>query len=49
MVTVKKKTRNGKEYYYLEHSIRIDKQIIKKEKYIGKKFPDNVEKQKPPL
>lgn len=31
-------------YYYLEHSYRKSKKVIKKEKYLGLKIPKNIEK-----
>ena len=46
MVVLKKKTLGGKKYYYLEHSLRQDGRIIKKEKYIGKELPKNIDKLK---
>jgi len=46
MVTIKKKVIGNKEYYYLEHTIRQDNKIIKKEKYLGKKLPKNIEELK---
>ncbi|MDE1813581.1 MAG: Fic family protein [Thaumarchaeota archaeon] len=44
MTTVRKKTLKGQTYYYLEHSIRNGKQIKKKEIYLGRKIPSNIEK-----
>lgn len=44
MVRVKKKLLKGQTYYYLEHSIRKGKKIQKKEKYLGKKIPSDIEK-----
>lgn len=44
MVVVKKKTVGCQNYYYLEHSIREGKKVQKKEKYLGKKLPKNIEK-----
>jgi Fic family protein len=43
MVSIKKKVIKGKTYYYLEHSIRDGKKIQKKEIYLGKKIPPNIE------
>ena len=37
MVTVKKKVIGKQTYYYLEHTIRHEGKIQKREKYIGKK------------
>jgi len=46
MVTIKKRTIKGKGYYYLEHTIRQNNKIIKKEDYIGKILPENIEELK---
>ena len=43
MVTLKKKTHKGKTYYYLEHSTRKGKKVQKKEIYLGRKIPANIE------
>lgn len=43
MVTIKKKTKDGRTYYYLEHAIRKGKKVQKKEEYLGKKLPENIE------
>jgi Fic family protein len=42
MVLVKKRVVGKQVYYYLEHSVRQGNKIIKKEKYLGKKLPENV-------
>jgi Fic family protein len=42
MVRVIKKIVKGKEYLYLEHSIRIEGVIKKKTRYLGKIIPDNI-------
>jgi cell filamentation protein, protein adenylyltransferase len=44
MVTLKKKTLKGITYYYLEHSTRVGKKVQKKEIYLGRKIPANIEK-----
>ncbi len=44
MVRIKKKLLKNKTYYYLEHSIREGKKVIKKEKYLGRKIPSNIDK-----
>jgi Fic family protein len=49
MVTLKRKTIRGKTYYYLEHSYRKNKQVYKKEKYLGTEIPKNIEKLKEKL
>lgn len=46
MVTVKKKTIGTKAYYYLEHSYRTEKGVEKKELYLGKELPNNLDAQK---
>jgi len=46
MVNLKKKVVHGHTYYYLEHSIRKGKQVEKKEIYLGKKIPKNIEQLK---
>jgi len=46
MVTIRKRKIGKQTYYYLEHSIKIDKKVEKKEKYLGKKIPKDIEKQK---
>ncbi|MFH1637220.1 MAG: Fic family protein [Candidatus Woesearchaeota archaeon] len=43
MVTVKKKRIGKQEYYYLEHSMKEGKHTTKKEKYLGKQIPKNME------
>ena len=41
---IKKKLLKGKTYHYLEHSIREGKKVQKKEKYLGRKIPSDIEK-----
>lgn len=41
---IKKKPLKGKTYYYLEHSIREGKKVQKKEKYLGRKIPVDIDK-----
>src|SRR5437879_2310314 len=43
MVSIKKKMIKGKTYYYLEHSMRKGKKVQKKEIYLGRKIPSNIE------
>ncbi|MCK5474120.1 MAG: Fic family protein [Candidatus Aenigmarchaeota archaeon] len=43
MAIVKKKAVGKHAYYYLEHSFRKDGKIEKKEKYLGKTIPKNIE------
>jgi len=44
MVTISKKAVDGKSYYYLEHSYREKGKVIKKEKYLGKNIPKDIDK-----
>lgn len=44
MVTIRKEKRNGNIYYYLEHSFKMGGKTLKKEKYLGKTVPKNIEK-----
>ncbi len=46
MVLLKKKKIKGNTYYYLGHSYRKNKKIEKKEKYLGKIIPKNIDQLK---
>ncbi len=46
MVTVKKRLIGNQTYYYIEHTIRNKRKIQKKEKYLGKVLPKNLEEVK---
>lgn len=46
MVQLKKKIVNNNTYFYLEHSFREDGKVHKKEKYLGKELPANLENAK---
>jgi Fic family protein len=46
MVTVKKRVLGKQAYYYLEHSYRAGGKVQKKEKYLGKRLPKDLEAQK---
>ncbi len=46
MVSVKKKVAGKQIYYYLEHSYRENDKVMKKEKYLGKILPKDLEKLK---
>ncbi|MBI5073467.1 Fic family protein [Candidatus Woesearchaeota archaeon] len=46
MVTIRKRTKGNEEFYYLEHSIRKGEVLEKKEKYLGKEIPKNIEEVK---
>lgn len=43
MATVRKRKIGNTEFYYLEHSIKVGKKVEKKEKYLGKVLPKNIE------
>lgn len=43
MATVKKRILGGRAYYYLEHSVREGKRIRKREKYLGKEVPADID------
>jgi Fic family protein len=44
MVTIKRRVIGKQTYFYLEHNIRKNGRIEKREKYLGKKIPDDIEK-----
>src|SRR3989344_4623657 len=46
MVRISKKTIEGNDYYYLEHAIRKGKKIEKREIYLGKEIPKDIEQRK---
>ncbi len=43
MVVVKKKAVDGREYFYLQHTVRTPTGVQAREKYLGTKLPSNVE------
>jgi len=43
MVSIKKRRIGGRIYYYLEHSLRREGRVKKREKYIGRNIPKNIE------
>ncbi len=43
MVAIRKKTVRKQTYYYLEHSFRENGRVEKKEKYLGRTLPKNIE------
>lgn len=43
MATIRKRNIGKQTYYYLEHTIRKDKKIEKREHYLGKQLPKNIE------
>ena len=49
MARVKKKRIGGSTYYYLEHSMREGGRVRKREVYLGKKVPKNLEEMKEKL
>ena len=44
MVNIREKKTGEQTYYYLEHSIREGRKVIKKEKYLGKDIPKDIER-----
>ncbi len=46
MVEINKRKIGKKEYYYLEHSLREGKRVIKKQEYLGKEIPKNIDELK---
>lgn len=44
MVNIRKKNVKNESYYYLEHSAREGKKVVKKEIYLGKELPKDIEK-----
>ncbi|MEM3039075.1 MAG: Fic family protein [Thermoplasmata archaeon] len=44
MVSVKKKTIRGKEYYYLQHTVRTPTGVRTKEKYLGVRLPRDIDR-----
>ena len=44
MVNIREKQIGEQKYYYLEHSIRKGDKVIKKEKYLGKEIPKEIDK-----
>ncbi len=43
MVSIRKKTIDGRVYHYLEHSFRKHGRVEKREKYLGKELPPNLD------
>ena len=43
MVKIRKRIKGKQKYYYLESSIRKGNKVIKKEKYLGKEIPKDIE------
>jgi len=43
VVVVKKKTVKGREYYYLQHTVRTHAGVKAREKYLGAKLPSDIE------
>ena len=41
---IRKRKINKNQYYYLEHSFKVGKKVRKKEKYLGKVIPKNIDK-----
>ncbi len=43
MVTIRKRKLGGSEFYYLEHTIKVRGKVQKKEIYLGKEIPKNID------
>ena len=43
MATIRKRNIGNTEFYYLQHSMKINGKVVKKEKYLGKKVPKNID------
>lgn len=43
MLRIRKRRVHGATYYYLEHSVRMEGRVVKKERYLGKTLPDDIE------
>ena len=43
MVEIRERTSGNGKYLYLEHTFRINGKILKRELYLGKKLPNNIE------
>ncbi|MBI5347130.1 MAG: Fic family protein [Candidatus Aenigmarchaeota archaeon] len=46
MVTIRKRRVGNTDFYYLEHSIKVGKKVEKREKYLGKTIPKNIDEVK---
>ena len=46
MVTVRRRVVRSQTYYYLEHSVRAGTEVRKRERYLGKKLPRDLETRK---
>ncbi|MEW5937127.1 MAG: Fic family protein [Candidatus Thermoplasmatota archaeon] len=46
MVALRERKRGGRSYFYLEHSARVGGRVVKREKYLGRSIPDDLEKVK---
>ncbi len=44
MVTIRKRRIDNEDFFYLEHTLRIKDKVKKKEKYLGKTIPTDIEK-----
>lgn len=44
MVSIRKRLIHKKEYFYLEHTIKVNGKVKKKEKYLGRRIPKDIEK-----
>src|SRR3989338_10629326 len=43
MTTIRKRKIGNTEFYYLEHSMKVNGKVEKKEKYLGKQVPKNID------
>ena len=43
MATIRKRRLGNKDYFYLEHTFKLDKKVKKEEKYLGQEIPKNIE------
>lgn len=44
MAVIRKRVKGKRTYYYLEYSIRKGKKVVKKEKYLGTKIPEDIDR-----
>ena len=42
MVSIRKRRIGNEEFFYVEHTVRVNGRIEKKEKYLGKTIPENI-------
>jgi Fic family protein len=44
MTSIRERVRNGKRYYYLVYSYKVDGKVKKRERYLGKSVPEDIER-----